>query len=194
MAFCVDTSGDVIAISREYSRIAKLGNRGDGSDGTQSQQLIGIIGENLIRNMIGLPYMIPIKSHDKGVDVTIYGLKFDVKTMGRDVTPKVDYVNNLMASQIKFDVDGYIFVSINKSDGLRATICGWSTKQNFIEKAKLHKIGSIRTRTDGSTFKLKADTYEICNADINHSAKSEMEFLAQIYELSKEKNVTTPRK
>ena len=138
--------------------------------------------------------MIPIKSHDNGVDVTIYGLKFDVKTMGRDVTPKVDYVNNLIASQIKFEVDGYIFVSINKSDGLRATICGWSTKQNFIEKAKFHKIGSIRTRMDGSTFKLKADTYEICNSDINHSARSEMEFLAQIYELSKEKNVTTYRK
>lgn len=187
MAFNVDTPGDVIAISREYNRIAKLGKRGDGSDGTQPQQLIGIIGENLVRQMIGLPYMIPAETHDNGVDVEIYGLKFDVKTMGRDVTPKVDYVNNLIASQIKFEVDGYIFVSINKSDGLRATICGWSTKDNFIAKAKHYPIGTVRTRNDGSVFRLKANTYEISNTDINHSAQSKLELLAQIYELSKER-------
>lgn len=165
-------------------RMANLGQRGNGTDGSWEQQLIGVMGENLVRQAIGIPFMECRGQHDNGVDCVVHGITLDVKTMGRDSTPQLDYVNNLIASQIKFNVDGYIFASINRSKGYEATICGWIPKDYFLLYAIRYPAGHERRRSDGSTFKLKADTYEIQNSRIRHEPTTFPDLFLSIHKYS----------
>jgi hypothetical protein len=41
------------------------------------------------------------------------------------------------------------------------------TKQELLDNASFYPNGSIRTRTDGTTFETKADLYEIANDKLN---------------------------
>lgn len=176
MAFSLPIPADVICASRLVTQ--NLGNRGDGSDGTKEQQFIGVLGENFIRHFCGLPYMEP-KGFDGGYDVIILGNKFDVKTMGRTIEPRLDFVNNFVASQTKFDPDAYLFISINKTN-FKATVCGWIEKQLFAQKANLFAKNTKRKRADGSSFVLKADTYEIENSKLHYQFSSFPELFSLI--------------
>lgn len=177
MAFTLDIPADVITASRSVTQ--NLGNRGDGSDGTKDQQFIGVLGENFIRHYCGLPYM-SAQGFDGGYDIELLGFKFDIKTMGRTVTPRLDFVNNFIASQSKFQPDAYIFVSVNKNTW-RATVCGWIMKNEFLHRATLYKKGDVRTRSDNTQFQLKADTYEIYNHQLNYSATSFPELFCSVW-------------
>lgn len=176
MAFTLDIPADVLTVSRLVNQ--NLGNRNDGSDGTKEQQFIGIVGENFVRHFCGLPYMTPT-GFDGGFDVTILGTNFDIKTMGRTVAPKIDFVNNFVASQQKFSPDAYLFLSINKNLW-KATVCGWITKGEFLDRASFFRKGTERTRSDGSKFILKADMFEIPNHQLLYDAKSFPELFCQI--------------
>jgi hypothetical protein len=167
MAFNVQVPELVIEASKFFVEHNNLGMRPDNSNGTKDQQLVGVIGQNMMAHALGLPFMQPTTTHDGGVDFVIYGKKIDIKTMGRTVTPKIDYVNNLIASQTRFNVDGYVFASLNSNNNV-LTICGWLPKETFLWFAKFYKKGTIRERTNGTTFELKADTYEIENEDLIH--------------------------
>jgi hypothetical protein len=83
--------------------------------------------------------------------------------MGRTVDVRPNFVNNFIALQEKFDCDIYIFNSINKNKN-QLTVCGFLNKKELKEKAILYKKGAIRTRDNGTTFKMKSDTYEVPNA------------------------------
>ena len=165
MAFSVSVPQLVIDASKEFVEHNNLGMRPDNSNGTKDQQLVGVIGQNMMAHALGLPFMQPTTTHDGGVDFVIHGKKIDIKTMGRTVTPTLKYVNNLIASQTRFNVDGYIFSSLNTIN-YKLTICGWLPKTTFLWLAKFYEKGTIRERTNGTTFELKADTYEIENEDL----------------------------
>ena len=60
----------------------------------------------------------------------------------------------------------YVFCSYHKTKK-ELTICGWITKEDFVLKRRFYKKGSLRTRSDGSTFKTFSDLYEIDNSDLN---------------------------
>jgi hypothetical protein len=183
MAFTIDIPDDVIDASIACCNAGNMGNRGDGSDGTKEQQMIGIIGQNMLHLAAGLPLMKPGGGFDGGVDIMIAGLPFDIKTMGRKVTPRLDFVNNLMYSQTKFKVDGYIFSSVNTNDN-RMTVCGWLPKALFLERATLFEKGAVRQRADKTTFETKAAMYEIENSKLFYSAKSWQDLFAQIHHFS----------
>ena len=102
---------------------------------------------------------------DGGEDINYRGLVIDVKTMGRTVDVRLGFVNNFIALQMGFNTDLYIFCSLNKRN-YELTVCGWIPKSEFLKKAKLYPQGTIRTRTDGSTFRTFADLYEIGNEDL----------------------------
>jgi len=180
MAFCFRVPDDVVEASKEYAFQHNLGNRGDCSDGNKEQQLIGIIGQNSINFLMGKPMMAENFGFDGGIDCNIFGLNFDVKTMGRMVEPKIDFVNNLIESQTSFSPDAYLFLSLNKSNYI-LTICGWLPKRELQEKAILHKRGATRIRADGASFQMKADTYEIPNRNIRHKIKSWQELMQDIF-------------
>ena len=44
---------------------------------------------------------------------------------------------------------------------------GWVTKNELLERADFYEEGTVRTRTNQTTFILKAPTYEIQNNKLN---------------------------
>lgn len=187
MAFRVDIPDSVIDASIDCCNAGNMGNRGDGSDGTKVQQMTGIIGQNMLNQALGKPLMKAGGGFDGGIDGELYGLTFDIKTMGRDVDPSLDFVNNLMQSQTKFNVDVYIFASLNKQTN-KFTVCGWIPKHLFLERAVLFEKGKERKRRDGTTFQTKAGMYEIKNSDLFYKAKKWEELFHAIEYFSKHKD------
>jgi hypothetical protein len=188
MAFNVNVPDYIIDASKKFVMACNVGQRGDGSDGNQEQQLTGAIGQNVLLAALGQPFMVPSNGPDGGVDATISGMTFDIKTMGRTVTPRIYYVNNILKSQVKYNVDGYIFASLNKNT-MALTICGWLPKDQFLSRAKLYEKGETRTRADNTTFQMRAANYEICMQDVFYMAKNWQELFAEINLFSPE--VTT---
>ena len=179
MAFNLNVPSYIIDHSKKFVLACNVGQRGDGSDGNQEQQLTGAIGQNVLLAALGQPFMVPSNGPDGGVDATISGMTFDIKTMGRTVTPRIDYVNNILQSQTKYKVDGYIFASLNKNT-MDLTICGWLPKQLFFERATLHDKGETRTRADNTTFQMRAATYELSMRNVFYLAKNWQELFNEI--------------
>ena len=140
-----------------------LGNRLE-ANGNKEQQFVGLIGEIMVVNLFGLEYKFS-QGFDGGFDFIYKGKKIDVKTMGRTVDPKPYFVNNFIAFQKDFNCDYYIFTSLNKKTN-ELTICGYLSKEDLLKKSTLYKKGTKRTRTNGTSFILKADTYEIENFNL----------------------------
>jgi hypothetical protein len=184
MAFTVVVPKSVIEISEHFVENNNLGHRPDNTNGNKEQQMVGVIGQNMMAMALNEPFMKPSTAHDGGVDFVIAGKKIDIKTMGRTVTPTLKYVNNLIASQTKFDVDGYVFSSLNTSNS-KLTICGWLPKVSFLFFAKFYEKGTIRERTNNTSFELKADTYEIENDDLIHQIYNWNDLFASISKYDK---------
>ena len=141
-----------------------IANRGK-FDGTKENQLLGLIGEFEVHNYLLGYYPEFKKGFDGGIDIVYKGKTIDVKTMGRNVDIKMEYVNNFYSCQLKYDCDVLIFASINKQDNT-FQICGWIDKKNIPRKSIFYEQGEKRYRDDGSYFELEADTYEIYNYNL----------------------------
>lgn len=141
------------------------GQRGN-ADGDKRQQVRGLIGQCMVMDALG--YELPRISHehDGGVDLTYKGLTIDIKTMGRNCDPRPEFVNNLIGLQSHFDVDAYIFTSLNRED-VSLTICGWILKKEFMKLADFTPKNGTRLRADGTSFQTKADLYELANNRLN---------------------------
>lgn len=135
-------------------------------NGSKNDQYTGIVAQSIIMDFFGLGYVDGSLGCDGGVDLTYKGKTYDVKAMGRNVDVKDSYVNNFYKVQENYNVDGYIFCSINKKKK-ELTVCGWIKKEDFIMNKKLYKKGEMRYRDDGSSFPVKGDTYEIGNEHLN---------------------------
>jgi hypothetical protein len=166
MPFSVTVPRFVIDDSWRFTKQIRMGHRNDGSDGNAEQQLVGVIGQNMVNLALCKPMLEKDTGFDGGVDFEVFGMTFDVKTMGRKSEPKPYYVNNLLRSQIKFNCNAYLFLSFNKNDSV-LTFCGWLPKESFLYRATLYSKDSTRKRSDGSSFQLKADTFEIENNKLN---------------------------
>jgi hypothetical protein len=136
------------------------------ANGSKEQQYVGLVGEVMIKELLQIDSSLK-DGYDGGFDLMYKGFKIDVKTMGRTCDPKPHYVNNFIAMQEGFDCDLYIFNSINKKSN-KLTICGYISKEELLTHSVLYKEGEKRYRTDGSYFKLKADTYEIENKHLKN--------------------------
>jgi hypothetical protein len=141
-----------------------IGNRIK-ANGNKEEQFVGLLGELKVKEFLNIDTKLQ-NGFDGGYDLIYKGKKIDVKTMGRTVDVKPYYVNNFISYQKDFDCDIYIFCSLNKKTSI-LTICGWVTKGELMEKAEFYDEGTIRTRTNNTTFILKAPTYEIKNDNLN---------------------------
>ena len=180
MSFALPVPSWVISQSRDYVHDVQLGHRGDGSDGTMEQAFVGVIGQNMVQLALGRPTMRGDSGFDGGVDVELFGLGVDVKTMGRTTDPRDEYVNNVMASQVGYESNAYLFLSFNKSSQV-LTVCGWIPKELFLHRATLYRKDELRHRSDGTTFSCKADMYEIPNASLYRDATNWPELIVQMY-------------
>lgn len=158
----------------EFTKDNNIGNRNH-FNGTREQQFIGLIGEHKVREMMGMPgnepvhyygewHLLPeIKSigFDGGFDIELIGgERFDVKTMTRNVQVQDHHEHNIVASQIKYDVDYYIFCSLNKKQNT-LSVDGYVSKFEFLKWSNFYEAGKIITRDNGSTFKIGPDTFSI---------------------------------
>ena len=142
-----------------------IANRGS-FDGDREKQLIGLIGEFEVHNyLLGFYPEFKKCKYDGGIDIIYKDKSIDVKTMGRTVDSKIEYINNFKSSQIKYECDIIIFVSINKKENTYQ-ICGGINKNNLEIDAILYEKGKNRYRDDGTSFKLYTDTYEIYNYNL----------------------------
>lgn len=163
--FTVKVSPALIEHCQHLVTTHNFGNRFT-ANGNQEQQLTGIIGQSVIMDAFSLGFVDGKGGFDNGVDLMINIKKVDVKTMGRTTDVKPNYTNNFLKLQDYFETDVYIFCSYHKLKK-EVTICGWIEKPDFVAKRKLFPKGTIRTRTDGTTFSTFADLYEIDNSLLN---------------------------
>ena len=173
----VSIDKNIIEHCRAIIDKTNFGQRGK-ADGNKVEQYIGIVGQSVIMDLLGMPLIEATGGPDGGIDFKYNNKTYDVKTMGRETYPQPHYVNNLIALQANYNVDRYIFCSINKLT-VELTICGWINKTEFANSAIFYPEGTVRTRTDGTTFNTKAGLYEIKNSDLNQSRTLE-EFINQL--------------
>jgi hypothetical protein len=141
-----------------------FGNRSAGANGSKEQQYTGILGEAVIYDIVH--GKLPEYNEAGTVDIVINGKKIDIKTMGRTVYMKPDYVHNFMGYQKDFPNDIYMFNSIVKNERI-IQICGWLPKDEFFMKSSFYEKGEDRFRTNGTSLKAKAPLYEIKNKELN---------------------------
>lgn len=152
----------------QYLNENNIGNRFE-FNGNKEQQFVGLVGEIIIKRLFGLDHEFK-NGFDGGFDFVYKGLKIDVKTMGRNVDVKDYFVNNFVAHQKKFDCDIYIFCSLNKKTN-ELTICGFLSKKELLKKSIYRKKGETMQRSNGTTFVLKTNNYQIENKDLKNIAK-----------------------
>ena len=148
----------------EWLQDHSLGHRTK-ANGNKEEQYTGLLGENMFREIIGLPTQFE-DGFDGGYDIQLYNQKIDVKTMGRSVDPKPHYVNNFISYQSHFDCDIYAFCSINKKQNT-FWVCGLIDKDTMLQKASFYNQGETRYRDNGTSFIMKAPTYEIQNHQLH---------------------------
>lgn len=163
--FDINISKEIKTHCEDLLKNHNFGNRGV-SDGNASEQLTGLLGQNILHQLFGLPLMDGKGGFDNGEDINFNNLSIDVKTMGRKVTMKPFYVHNLIGLQEHYPTQVYIFCSYNKKTDV-ITVCGWVTKEQHRKRAKFYPKGTVRTRSDSTSFKTKADLYEIRNDALN---------------------------
>lgn len=157
--FDVAVSEKIILYARDQVCKYNFGQRGIG-DGNADNQLTGIIGQIAIQDLLGLPWLDGKNGFDNGVDYELNGVKIDVKTMGRNVSMRQDFVHNFCQLQEGFDVDVLVFASLNRKTDI-LTVCGYIFKMDLKQKATFFRAGENRTRTDGTVLQIKSDMYEI---------------------------------
>ena len=132
-------------------------------NGNRKQQYIGIVAQSVIMDFFGLGYIDGSLGYDGGVDFTYKGKTYDVKAMTRNVDVKDHYVNNFFKVQENYDVDGYIFCSINTKKK-ELTVAGWIKKEDLNRIKRLKPKGTICKNGIGAKeFPLRFDMYEIDN-------------------------------
>jgi hypothetical protein len=155
---------DIIDYSRKLVRNNNFGQRGK-FDGTKSQQFLGIVAENTVREYYGFKLIEPTNHWDGGFDIDWNGHKTDIKTVIRTVEPKPNYVCNFYELQKHYVSTAFIFTSINTKDKI-LTICGWIEKYLFFQKAQKFETGSKRFRSNGTQFESTTNHYEIKILDL----------------------------
>lgn len=164
---------NIIDYSKRLIKEINFGNRGF-ADGNKRQQYIGIVGENVIRDYLGIKLIEFKNEFDGGYDINWNTYKADVKTMERKVKPTLEYVNNVLDTQMNYQANAFIFCSINSKTKI-LTICGWITKDEFKKYGDYYPIGSIRKRNDNTSFELHSGNWEIKNKYLHKFYKLEKE-------------------
>lgn len=145
-------------IAQQEATYINKGHSSIGKNGTKQQQIIGNIAENKIVKILNIPKSNEII--DEGFDVKINDKLIDIKCMGRQCEPRLDYVGNFEPRQKNYKANYLLFTSYNKKNSI-LTICGLIEKIKYFEKAKLFKAGTSRPRFSYSDLILENDLYEL---------------------------------
>lgn len=128
-------------------------------DGDKSKQLVGMLAQTVLADYLRQPRPDISVGFDGGYDYIINNKKVDVKCMARKGYVIGNYVHNLIAYQKNYDVDYYIFTSLNTTTN-ELEVCGVIGKEQFFSKADLYEKGTVRYK-GRTAFTLEAPTYEL---------------------------------
>ena len=175
--FDLEVTAEQIAYATDVVNGHNFGQRGRG-DGNRQEQLTGIIGQTVFSDLINVKRPTGEEGFDGGVDFNINDRTVDIKTMTRKGPVKSYYVHNFVGYQQGYDVDYYIFASYNTTKKV-LTICGYMPKDEFFARADYFEKGSVRRRSDGTTFRTFAPLYEIRQTSL-YTANSIEELIENI--------------
>lgn len=161
---------DVIYNAFEIVAKQRIGKTESGGiipgSGSLMDQFVGYIGQGVIStNLLHKPITDTGKP-DGGWDILIDGMKIDVKTMGRNSTPRINQIVNFPPRQKNTPCDYLLFTSLNKNNNI-FTVCGMIKKKTFFDQATYYPDGAVRTRDDGTIFRIKAENYELPIASLS---------------------------
>ena len=176
--FTVQVPDLIIRQSIEVCRKTNFGQRGI-HDGTPTQQLYGVIAQNAILFGLGHPLIKPSNDWDGGFDMVLSKQRIDIKTVIRTVPPKPEYECRVVADQMNYDLDAYLFTSYNTQTN-QLTICGWLPKEEIKTRARVFRKGDVVERSDGSFFTCKLNSYQIYYHQLNHEAENFEQLIEEI--------------
>lgn len=114
---------------------------------------IGVIGEVALASAWGGQV---VDSYDYDV-LLPNGMRVEVKTKERTVTPEWSYNATVAAANISQECDIYAFMSVIRNP-LTVHLCGWVTPKEFYERAKCYLQGE---REPGTPFTFTADCWNL---------------------------------
>ncbi len=168
----IEVSPDLIITIEKYLETHNLGNRGF-EDGSKRKQLVGLLGEIIVtEKLTGKSVNLYEREDgfDGGFDLQYQGKRIDVKTMERTSFVRGNFVNNFYIMQEDYESDIIVFCSYNAPANI-LEICGWIYKEDLSKLGKFYKKGTIRTRSNGTSFHFREDNYEVENKDLNSIQK-----------------------
>lgn len=116
----------------------------------------------------------PVFGSDEGWDITINGVKFDIKTQVTSYVPPKDFYYNISAKIVdKPEVEAYLWVVKSPHDDRRYYLVGWLFRDEFKDKATFHPEGEIMR---GQSKPYTMDTY-----DVPESYLRDLSFLRQSF-------------
>jgi len=133
--------------TRYFKEVGTLGQRGK-FDGTPKRQRMGLVGQIIFTDFLGLPRPTPQKGFDGGWDFILNGVKYDVKMRSGTVDFRPNFAINFVEQQINYPCDIYVFGYCNR-ETWKFFFLGYLTKKEFIAKAKLYKEGEVRPNPKG---------------------------------------------
>jgi hypothetical protein len=135
-------------VNAQFAGGLNLGRRGIG-DGSSEQQRLGLIAQAVVSIALGCGYPSMGEKSDGGYDFLVGKTKVDVKALQRERPSLPEYVHNLVAYQVEFEVDIYVFCEIPKNQK-EVRIAGWITPSDLKRKAEFIPANTERPRADGS--------------------------------------------
>ena len=130
------------------------------TNGKRRHQFSGLLGENVVRKILGFEYVDGSEGFDGGFDVLFMNKKIDVKTRRKPFEPEPTDYFDIPIIQLNYQNHAYIFCSHNFKEDI-VSIVGWIYKDDFVKNATLFKKGTKYTYEDGTTFVARYDSYRI---------------------------------
>lgn len=143
----------------------KLGNL-NGSIEDGDGNYAGIFAEELFTEIVG-----GTRDNTYDYDILYNGLKIDIKTKRRSVTPKSYYECSIADFNTSQDCDLYYFISV-RYDYSKATFLGYISPDNYYEQAEFHEEGDVDPDND---FTFKADCWNLPIDDLKTGSIIEVE-------------------
>lgn len=160
-------SKELIEYCQNAIETNNLGLRADQeTNGKKRHQFSGLLGENVVRKLLGFEYVNGSEGFDGGFDVVFKDQKADVKTRRKPFEPELSDWFDVPLSQINYKSQIFIFCSHNFHKDI-VSVMGWIYKDDFTKNAMLFKKGTLHTYENGTTFVARYDSFRLQAKNLN---------------------------
>lgn len=135
--------------------------------GEQNHWLFGMIAETMIADLLGQERPLVSRESDDGADVTINGLRVDVKVTLRSREAKVTQDHAVVSHlQRNNNTDAYLFMSYNRQNG-KYRVMGWITKEEWSEQHQFIPKGDPLPQETNKVYEATTDTMVLPYSDLH---------------------------